>query len=148
MKKLTQNSLLLMAMMVAFAGCDAAKEAGSNMANKAGEMAGKAGDMANMDFGDFNMESMKEKLTEVTTGLSNVTEENADEVAAKVNELNEDVGEVDTASLPAPAKTMVSGMMTKFADKIQTAMDGIDDANILSKLKPAVEPLLEKLKSM
>ena len=92
MKKLTQNSLLLLAMMVAFAGCDAAQD----MAGKAGDMAGKAGEMANMDFGDFNMESMKEKLTEVTSGLNNVTEENADEVAAKVNELNEDVAEVDT----------------------------------------------------
>ena len=146
MRNLTQISLLLMAMMVALTGCDAAKDAASGMADKAGGL-GDMADMANMDFGSFDMAGMKEKIAGVTEGFSNVNEENADELAEKVTELDGAVGAVDTESLPAPAKTAISGVMTKLADTIQTSMDGISDEGIMGKLKPVVEPLLEKLKT-
>ena len=136
MKLLSQTSLLLMALMVVFAGCDQAKD-----------MAKKGADMANIDFGDFDIDGMKEKLTGVTDGLKDVTTENVDGVTSKITDLSDSVDGMGIDKLPAPAKTFVSGMLTKFGDSVKAAMEGISDDSILAKLKPAVEALMEKVKA-
>ena len=138
MKNLSRIALLLLTFTVVFAGCDAAKEA----ANKAKD---GVGGMAGMDFGGFDMNAMKEKLTGIKDGFKDVTPENADGLAEDINDVSGDLEEVDAEKLPAPAKTAVSGMLTKFSDTVQTAMDGISDESILAKLKPAVEGLMEKI---
>ena len=138
MKNLSQIGLLLLAMMVAFTGCDAAKDA----ANKAKD---GVGDMAGMDLGGFDMAAMKDKLAGIKDKFSNVTEENVDGLTSDLNDVSGDLEEVDAEKLPAPAKTAISGMLTKFKDTVQTAMDGISDESILAKLKPSVEGLMEKI---
>ena len=138
MKLLSTTGLMLVALMVVFAGCDAAKD----MASKAKD---GMGDMANMDFGDFDMASMKEKLTGITSGLQDVNAENVDGLTSQIEDVSGSLDDVDTEALPAPAKTFVSGMLTKFKDSVQTAMDGISDDSLLSKLKPAVDGLMEKI---
>ena len=66
MKKLTQISVLLLGLMVAFTGCDAAKEA-------ANDAKGKAADMAKIDFGGFDMKGLQGKFTGITDGFKDVT---------------------------------------------------------------------------
>ena len=138
MNKLTQFSLLFLALMVVFAGCDAAKD-------KAKGMADKAKDMANVDFGDFDRKALQEKFTGIKDGFKDVNKENVDGLESKITDLSGSVDSMGIDKLPAAAKPVVSGMITKFGDAIKTAMAGISDEGILGKLKPAVETLMEKL---
>ena len=138
MKKLTQISLLMLGLIVAFAGCDAAKDAMN-------EAKDKAADMANIDFGDFDMDGMKEKLAGVTDGFKDVTADNVDGLTSKLTELGESVEGMGIDSLPRPAKTAVGGVMPKFCETVKSSLDGISDEGILSKLKRAVDGLLEKM---
>ena len=138
MKNLSQIGLLLLALTVVFAGCDAAKDAATKAKDGVGDMAG-------MDFGGFDMAGMKEKLTEIKDGFQNVTTENVDGLTSNIEDVSGDLEGVDAEALPAPAKTAISGMLTKFKDTVQTAMDGISDESVLAKLKPAVEGLMEKI---
>jgi len=140
MKKLTQISVLLLGLMVVFAGCDAA----TDMANKAKD---KAVDMSSIDFGGFDMTGLQEKFTGVTDGFKDVTEENADDLSAKVTDLGDSVDGMGIDKLTGPAKTAVGGVISKFSGAVTAAMDGISDEGILAKLKPAVEGLMEKLKA-
>ena len=141
MTKLSQISLLLLALVVVFAGCDAAKEA----ANAAKD---KAADMADIDFGDFDMAGMKEKFTGITDGFSDVTAENVDGLTSKISDLSGSMDSMGIENLPGPAKTAACGVVGKFGETIKTAMDGISDEGILGKLKPVVEPLMEKITAM
>lgn len=147
MKRLTQISVLLLGLMVIFAGCDAAKDAvdATGMADKASEMADKAKEMANIDFGDFDMAGMKEKFTGVTDGFKDVTADNVDGLTSKISDLGDSMGGMGIESLPAPAKTAVGGMISTFGETITNAMSGISDEGILGKLKPAVDALMEKM---
>ena len=138
MKKLTQTCLMLLVMIVAFAGCDAAQDA----ANKAKD---KAGEMANIDFGSFDKDALKEKLTGVTDGLKGVTEDNVDGLKSKITDLSGSMDEMGIDKLPAPAKTFVAGMLSKFGDSVKSAMSGITNDGILAKLKPVVDGLMEKI---
>lgn len=141
MKKLSQISLLLVALMVAFTGCDAAKEA-------ANEAKDKAADMANVDLGGFDMDGLNEKFTGVTDGFKDVTADNVDGLTSKISDISGSMDGMGIDKLPAPAKTMVSGVISKFGDTITSAMSGISDEGILGKLKPAVDGLMEKINAL
>ena len=142
MKKLSYLQLPLLALIVGFIGCDAAQQAAQDAAATATE---QVGDMANIDFGDFDMDGMKEKFTGITDGFKDVSSDNVDGLTSKISDLGGSIEGMGIESLPAPAKTAVSGLMSKFGDTVKTAMDGISDEGILSKLKPAVEGLMEKI---
>ena len=142
MKKLTQICVMLLGLIVIFAGCDAAKDAVSDATDKAGDM---AGDMTGIDFGDFDMAGMKEKFTGITDGFKDVTADNVDGLTSKITDLGGSIEGMGIDKLPGPAKTAVGGMVKTFCDSTKTAMDGISDEGILGKLKPAVDALLEKL---
>jgi len=173
MKKLTQISLLMAGLMVVFAGCEAAKDAASNMADKAGEMAGdaagkagemaggmadkagdmaggsgdKLGDMAGIDFGGFDVAGMKEKFSGVTDGFKDVSADNVDGLTSKISDLGGSIDGMGIGDLSGPAKTAAGGMISAFSGAVETAMSGISDEGILSKLKPAVAGLMEKLQA-
>ncbi len=141
MKKLTQLTLVLLTMIVAFAGCDAAKQAASQGMDK-------MGDMVNIEGLDQEMvKGIQEKFTGITDGFKDVTAENVDGLASQITELDGTIDGLGVDQLPAPAKTFVSGIMSKFADTLQGLVDGVADEGVVGKLKPAVMPLLEKLKS-
>lgn len=140
MKKLTQISLLLLAAMVAFAGCEQAKEAADDAANK-------AKDMANVDFGDFDVEGLKAKFSGITDGLADVTSENVDGLASKITDLTGAMDGLGIDKLPGPAKGVVTALMSGFGDKVKSALDGITEDGLLSKLKPVIEALMEKIKA-
>ena len=142
MKKLTQISALLLGLMVAFTGCDAAKDAAKDAANDAKD---KVTDMANIDFGDFDMKGLQGKFTGITDGFKDVTADNVDGLTTKISDLGGSLDGMGIDKLPAPAKTFVSGVISKFGDAIKAALDGISDEGILGKLKPVVEALMEKL---
>ena len=129
MKKLTQLTLVLLVMVVAFAGCEAAQEAATNATG-------------------FDMAGMQKKFTEIKDGFADVTEENADGLATKIEGFEDSVEEIKVDKLPEAAKTQASGMMTKVADFLKGQMEKLSDKpGIMEKLKPAIEPLMEKLKA-
>ena len=138
MKKLTQTSLFLLALMVAFTGCDAAKEAANDAKDK-------ATDMANIDFGDFDMKGLNGKITGITDGFKDVTADNVDGLTSKISDLSGSMDSMGLDKLTGPAKTAAGGVISKFGDAIKSAMDGISDEGILGKLKPVVEALMKKI---
>ncbi len=138
MKNLNRISLLLLAFMVAFTGCDAAKE-------MAGDAASKAAEMADVDFGDFDMQGVTEKFTGITDGFKDVTADNVDGLTSKISDLSGSMDGMGIDKLTGPAKTAVGAAMTKFGDAVKAAMEGISDEGILGKLKPAVDGLMEKM---
>ena len=141
MKRFTQTALLFAAMMVAFVGCDAAKDAANAAKDKAGDVA----DLANIDFGDFDIKGVQEKFTGITDGFKDVTADNVDGLTSKIGELSGSMDGMGLDKLSGTAKTAVGGVIAKFADAIKAAMGGISDEGILSKLKPVVDVLMEKL---
>lgn len=138
MKKLTQISVMLLGLMVIFAGCDAAKDAAKGAADK-------AGDMANVDLGDFDMKGMTEKFAEITSGLKDVSSDNVDGLTSKISGLTSSMDSMGLDKLTGPAKKTVGTAMTAFADKVKAALEGISDEGLLGKLKPVVEALMEKI---
>ena len=140
MKKLTQISVLLLALTVAFIGCEAA----TDVVDKAKD---QATDMAKVDFGDFDMDGLQGKFTGITDGFKDVTADNVDGLTSKISDLSGSIDGMGIDKLPAPAKTFIGGVISKFGDTIKSAMDGISDDGILSKLKPVVASLMEKLKA-
>lgn len=135
--KTTAYLLLLIVMPVALIGCNGAQDAIDG-----------AKDMANIDFGDFDMDGLKDKMASVTSGLKDVTADNVDGVTEKISGLSSTLGSMDFSKLSGPAKTAVNTALNKFVDTIKSAMDNISDDSVLAKLKPVVEPLMEKIKSM
>ena len=142
MKKLFQTSLLILTLMVVFTGCEAAKEAAQDATDKAKD---KVGDMANIDFGDFDMTGLQEKFTGITDGFKDVSADSVDGLTSKITDLSGSIEGMGIDKLSGPAKTAASGVISKFADAIKTAMEGISDDGILSKLKPVVDALMEKI---
>ena len=139
MKKLSQfTCLLLLTLMVVFTGCDAAQEA----ADKAKD---SVADVANIDFGDFDMKGLQEKFTGITDGFKDVSADSVDGLTSKISDLSGSIEGMGIDKLTGPAKTAVTGAISKFADAINSAMEGISDDSILSKLKPVVDALMEKI---
>jgi hypothetical protein len=141
MKKLTQISLLLLGLMVAFAGCDAAKKATDDAKDK-------VADMADIDFGDFDMKGLSEKFAGITDGFKSVTTDNVDGLTSKISDLTSSMDGMGMDKLTGPAKTFAASAVEKFGAAIKTAMEGISDEGLLGKLKPVVEALMEKIKAM
>ena len=141
MKKLTQTSVLLLGLMVAFAGCDAAKEA----AEKAKESGAGVADMANVDFGDFDMKGLQEKFAGITAGFKDVSADNVDGLTSKISDLSGSIDGMGIGNLTGVAKTAVDTAISTFVEAVKSAMGGISDEGILSKLKPVVDTLMEKL---
>jgi hypothetical protein len=141
MKKTSQTGLLILALMVAFTGCDAAKEA-------AQEATDKAADMANVDFGDFDMTGLQEKFTGITDGFKDVTADSVDGLSTKITDLSGSIEGMGIDKLSGPAKTAVAGVISKFTEAVKTAMEAISDDSILAKLKPVVEALMEKVATL
>ncbi len=138
MKKLTQFSMVLLGLMVAFTGCDAAKDAANDAKDK-------AVDMANVDFGNFDMKGLQGKFTGITDGFKDVTADNVDGLTSKISDLGTSMDGMGIDKLSGPAKTFAGGAMSKFGDAIKSAMSGISDEGILAKLKPVVEALMKKI---
>lgn len=145
MKKLTQISFLMLGLMVAMTGCDAAKDAASQAGDAVGAAAGGAMDLSGVDFGGFDMAGLQEKFTGVTDGFKDVSAENVDGLTEKISGLGESVDAMGAAELGAPAKTAAGTVIAAFKTAVTKAMDGISDEGILGKLKPAVDGLMEKL---
>lgn len=144
-KKLTQISLLLMGLIVSFAGCDAAKDTADKAKDAGAGMVDSAKDMANIDFGDFDMKGLQDKFAGITTGFKDVSADNVGGLTSKLSDLSGSLDGMGIGDLTGPAKTAVTGVISKFVDAIKSAMEGISDEGILSKLKPAVDALMEKL---
>lgn len=145
MKQLTQISLMLLALMVVFAGCDAATDAAKDAANSAKD---QVADMANIDFGDFDMKGVQEKFTGITDGFKDVTADNVDGLTSKISDLTGSMDGMGMDKLTGPAKTFVGSAVEKFGAAVKTAMEGISDEGILGKLKPVVDALMEKINAM
>ena len=151
MKNLAQNSTLLMALAIVIAviGCDTATDVANSAKDAAGDAAEKAKDavtdMANIDFGDFDMSGMKEKLTGITDGFKDVTADNVDGLTSKISEFTGSLDGMGIDKLTGAAKTAVTGALTKFTEGITAAMEGISDEGILGKLKPIIDALMEKI---
>jgi hypothetical protein len=145
MNKLTLTSLFLMGLMVAFIGCDAAKDTVDQAKDAGAGMVDSAKDMANIDFGDFDMKGLQGKLSGITDGFKDVTAENVDGLTSKISDLGGSIDGMGIGDLTGPAKTFVHTAISKFVDVIKGAMDGISDDGILAKLKPVVDSLMEKL---
>lgn len=148
MKKLTPISLLLLGLMVAFAGCDAAKDQVDKAKDAGADMADSAKNMANIDFGDFDMTGLQDKFTGITDGFKDVTADNVDGLTSRISDLGSSIDSMGIGNLPGPAKTAVTGAISKFVDAIKSAMGGITDEGILGKLKPAVDALMGKLNAL
>ena len=142
MKKRFPINLLLLAVMVAFTGCDAAKDAAQGVADKAKD---QVADMANIDFGDFDMGGLQEKFTGITDGFKDVTADNVDGLTSKIDDLSGSLDGMGIDKLTGPAKTAAGGVISKFGDAVSTAMGGISNEGILAKLKPVVDSLMEKI---
>ena len=167
MKKFTLTSLLVSGLTIALIGCDAAQETVEQAKDTAKDTAGqaqdaggmllekgkKAGsdmvesakDLANIDFGDFDMKGLTEQLTGITDGFKDISAENIDGLTSKISDFTGSVGDMGIGDLTGPAKTAVDAAIAKFIDAIKGAMEGISDDSILSKLKPVVDQLMEKL---
>lgn len=137
MKKLASISMLL-ALAVAFIGCDKAKEVAEDVKNK-------AADAANVDFGDFDFDGLKEKLGGITEGFSGVSADNVDGLTSKITEFTGSLEGMGIGKLEGAAKTAVTTLLSGATETIKKAMEGISDDSILAKLKPVVETLMEKL---
>ena len=145
MRLLTQTSLLLLGLIVAFIGCDAAKETADQAKDAGAGMVEGAKDLADIDFGDFDMKGLQEKFTGITDGFKDVSADNVDGLTSKLSDLGGSIDSMGIGNLTGPAKTAVDTAISKFVDAIKSAMDGISDEGILAKLKPVVESLMEKL---
>ncbi len=145
MNKLTQTSLLLLGLMVALAGCDAAKDTVDQAKDAGAGMVEGAKDMANVDFGDFDMKGLQEQFTGITNGFKDVSADNVDGLTTKLSDLGGSIDGMGIGNLKGVAKTAADTAISKFADAIKSAMGGISDDSILAKLKPVVDSLMEKL---
>ncbi|MEL7499723.1 MAG: hypothetical protein AAFN77_19120 [Planctomycetota bacterium] len=144
MKTLSSISLILVMLTVALTGCDKAQEAAENAANEASN---KVADMSNIDFGDFDMTGMQEKINGITDGLKDVSSDNVEGITTKISEFTSSLDGMGIDKLTGTAKTAVTGVMSTFGATIKSALEGITDEGILSKLKPVIDALMEKISS-
>lgn len=151
MKSFSFCGMLLLGLMVAMSGCDAAKKKAEDAKkaadDKVAEAKDKVGDLANIDFGDFDIKGMQEKFAGITDGFKDVSADNVDGLTSKISDLTGALDGMGIGNLEGISKTAVAGIITKFVDAIKGAMGGISDEGIMAKLKPVVDPLMEKLNS-
>ena len=129
-------------------GADAVTAAG------AGAVDGVKGAMPSMEMpsfdgvdfpAGFDINEVKDKFTGITTGLKDVTMDNAGDLKTKIEGLSGSVDTMGFGDLTGPAKTATGGMIGGFIKTLQGAMGGME-GGILDMLKPAIESLIEKLK--
>lgn len=142
MKHLSLTSLLLVALLFVFTGCDTAKEAAKDATAAAKD---KVADLADIDFGDFDMKGMQEKLTGITDGFKDISADSVDGLTSKITDFSGALDGMGIDKLAGPAKAAVAGVIAKFVETIKSAMGGITDEGIMSKLKPVVDTLMEKV---
>ena len=135
MKKMTQIGILMLGLMVAFAGCDATKK-------MAGE---KLGDMAGIEFGDFDMKGLMGKFTGITDGFKDVNADNVEGLTSKITDLSGSIDGMGIDKLTGPAKDFAGKQMSTFGGAVEKAMGGVSDEGLVGKLKPAVDGLMDKL---
>jgi len=149
MKWLSGFVVLGLAFMVSMVGCDEVKKGAEEVkdaASKAGEQV--SSEVGKIDFGDFDMKGIQDKLAGVTDGLKNVSADTVDDVTAKISELTKSLENSDFGKMTGTAKTAVKTAMSKFGDGVKSAMDSISDDAVVQKLKAAIDPLMEKIKNM
>ena len=163
MKKFTLTCMFFSGLSIALIGCDAAQETVEQAKDTAGQaqdagglmlekgkkagadMVESAKDLANIDFGDFDMKGLTEQLAGITDGFKDITAENIDGLTSKISDFSGSVEGMGIGDLTGPAKTAVDAAIAKFIDAVKGAMEGISDESLLSKLKPVVDQLMEKL---
>jgi hypothetical protein len=91
------------------------------------------------------VKGLQEKFTGITDGFKDVSADNVSGLTTKLSDLSGSIDGMGIGNLPGPAKAFVGTMISKFTDTIKSALGGITDEGILSKLKPAVDALMEKL---
>ena len=149
MKWLSGIGVLVVALMVSMVGCDEVKKG----AEEVKDAASKAGDKVSseidkIDFGDFDMKGIQEKLTGVADGLKDVSADTVDSLTAKISELTKSLENSDFGKMSATAKTAAKAAMSKFGDTVKGAMNNISDDEVVQKLKASIDPLMEKIKNM
>lgn len=147
MKHLTHLSLFVLGMMIVLTGCDAAKENVEKAKDAGADLAQNAKDLANVDFGDFDMKGLQEKFSGITEGFKNLSGDNVDSLTSKLSGLGDSLEGMGIGDLSGTAKAAVSAAIVKFVDAIKSAMEGVSDESTLSKLKPVVDSLMEKIKA-
>ncbi len=145
MKKLAHMGLLLLGLMITFAGCDAAKDKVDKAKDAGKGMVDSSKDLAKIDFGDFDLKGMQDKFAGITDGFKNVSADNVSSLTTKLSDLSGAIDGMGIGKLPGPAKAAVQTMISKFADTIKSELGGITDEGILSRLKPVVDALMVKL---
>lgn len=124
---------------------EGAKEMGDKVAEGAKDMVESAKDMANIDFGDFDMSGLKDKFTSITDGFKDVSADSTEGLVSKIKDLTGSLDGLGIGNLTGAAKTAVGTAISAFVETVTKALEGISDEGILSKLKPVVESLVEKL---
>ena len=128
---------LLLACFVIATGCDSAesvKKAGKEVVDGAKEAA------------NFDLKGLTEKFTAITGGFKDLSADNVGGLTSKITELTGSLDGMGIDKLSGVTKTGAMEAIKGFIGKVKEAMGGIKDEGILSKLKPAIEPLMEKLK--
>ena len=149
MKWLPCVSVLVVAMMVGVTGCDEAKKGMDEVKDATSKAASDvSSEVGKINFGDFDMKSIKGKLSGITDGLKNVSSDTVDDVSAKISELTKSLDNSDFGKMSDTAKAAVKTAMSKFGDSVKGAMDKISDDSVTQKLKAAIDPLMEKIKNM
>lgn len=100
-----------------------------------------------MVMGNFDLPALQKQFSGITDGFKDVSADNADALAKKIEDLTGSVGDMGLAKLSGTAKTAASGVIGKFIDSINAAVDGISDSGIAGILKPVVKSLVDKLKT-
>jgi hypothetical protein len=122
----------------------------------AGKAAGKIGTgiaagskaVGDVDFGDFDMAGLTAQFTGITQGLKDVTTDNVSPLADKISGLTKSLGEMGFDKLAGPAKTAVTTAISGFTESVENQLAGISDAGILAILKPVIDALMQKIKSL
>ncbi len=97
--------------------------------------------------GDFDIVALQKQFSGITDGFKDVTANNADALATKIQDLTGSVGGMGLDKLSGTAKTEASGTIRTFIDSVNKAVDRISDSGISGKLKPVVKSLVDKLKT-
>ena len=152
MKKFLTLGLVL-GLAISFIGCDqakdavdAAKDASADAVDAAKDMGDKA--LEGVDFGDFDMAGLKDKFSGITEGFDGLTADNAGGLVDKITGLTGSIGDMGFGSLGDTAKAAVGKLIGPFIESINGLVGKISDEGIMGKVKPAVEALVTKLKTM
>ena len=133
-------SLLLVVGLFAMAGCEGAKEKLEDAKKAGADAAEKAKDMAN-----FDLKGLTDKFSAITGGFKDLSGDNVDGLTSKITDLTGSIDGMGIDKLSGVAKTGAMEAIKGFIETVKKAMEGVTDEGILSKLKPVIGPLMEKL---